>query len=44
MLNAEKTRNLMLLGITGGEENVKTAIDYLQQMPGVIAREVPVNV
>jgi D-methionine transport system ATP-binding protein len=34
----------MLLGITGGEENVKTAIDYLQQMPGVIAREVPVNV
>ena len=36
--------HMLLLGITGGHENVQTAIDYLQQMPGVTAREVPVNV
>ena len=34
----------MLLGITGGEANIRTAIDFLQQMPGVFAEEVDINV
>ena len=30
----------MLLGISGGGEAVKTALDYLRQTPDVLAEEV----
>jgi len=34
----------MLLGITGGDENVAAAIDYINCMSGILAEEVNVNV
>ena len=40
----DQTFGSMLLGITGGQKNVETAIDFLQRVPGVHAEEVSVNV
>ncbi len=40
----DKAYGSMLLGITGGEEDVLTAIGYLTQTPDVIAEEVTANV
>ena len=39
-----KVYGSMLLGITGDDSTVKTAIDYLTQTEDVIAEEVAVNV
>ena len=39
----ERTFGSMLLGITGGEERVKTALAYLGEMPDVLAEEVSVH-
>ena len=39
-----KTYGSMLLGISGDDSTVKTAVDYLSQTPDVIAEEVTQNV
>ena len=40
----DKMFGSMLLGLTGGEEAVSHAIDFLTQMPDVLAEEVSVHV